>query len=173
MCRTIPGMSSPDFFGGLVRLLESVAILEHSIQPATDAHSAHVCRVGLCQVGDRARALGAPPSAAGYRRSATSPRCAKAHARTALGDLERGFKLYEEAYERHSGQLIFTHVPAGLGSDAGGSEVPSAAEKAQAGLLSILFRHGSRRAANRRKRRAGESDVALPIAPPGLEPGLS
>jgi adenylate cyclase len=34
------------------------------------------------------------------------------HVRIALGDLEEGFRLYDEAYERRSGWLMFTRAAA-------------------------------------------------------------
>jgi serine/threonine-protein kinase len=95
----------------LNRYSESAAILEQGMQLAGRmpmllmyAGSAYA------RLGERARALGI---AAELRRISEqrylSPMY-EAHVRTALGDLAEGFRLYEEAYERHSGWLIFTRA---------------------------------------------------------------
>jgi hypothetical protein len=39
----------------------------------------------------------------------------EAHVRVALGDLEEAFRLYDEAYQRGSGWLVFTRAAATWG----------------------------------------------------------
>jgi hypothetical protein len=63
------------------------------------------------RLGEHARALGI---AAELRRMSEqrylSPMY-EAHIHTALGDRATGFELYEEAYQRHSGWLLFMRGP--------------------------------------------------------------
>jgi eukaryotic-like serine/threonine-protein kinase len=96
----------------LKRYSEAAAILEHGMQLAGRlpillmyAGSAYA------RLGEHARALGI---AAELRRMSEqrylSPMY-EAHIHTALGDRATGFELYEEAYQRHSGWLIFMRGP--------------------------------------------------------------